>query len=365
MRDTPVQEAFRSIQSLIAAATGTSLQGEVAHRLQDLLATLAGPVSVPRFSENFLSRDVTILLADLRGFTTVAATHPVGVVLEMLNRFLARMSEIIYRNHGTIDKFMGDAIMVLFGAPVTDPDDVKHAMTCAVQMQIAMEELNRYHGEQGLPELFMGVGINTGTVMAGLLGSAVYSEYTVIGDEVNLASRIEAFSLRGQVLIGENTYLRCREYIEAGEPVSVLVKGKPEPVLLREVTGVPSLGLRVPRLEIRRSPRVEVTLPFSYRLVENKIVLPQIHQGRTRDMSYHGLLAELAEPLPSMTNIRLELDLSLLGRGTTDDLYAKVLNTFMQDGRHLCGIEFTSAGEETAGDIRRFVQLLLQGSSMK
>jgi adenylate cyclase len=259
---------------------------------------------------------------------------------------------------------MGDAIMVLFGAPVTDPDDVKHAMTCAVEMQIAMQELNRHHGEQGLPELFMGVGINTGTVMVGRLGSDVYSEYTVIGDEVNLASRIEAYCLRGQVLIGENTWLRCREYIEAGEPVSVLVKGKPDPLFVREVVGIPSLGLRVPRLEIRRSPRVEVTIPFSYRRVENKIVTPEIREGKTRDMSYNGLLAEVAEPLPSMTDIRLELDLSLLGHGTTD-VYAKVLNTFMLDGRHLCGIEFTSAGDETAIDIRRFVQLLLQGSSTK
>lgn len=364
MRDTPVQETFRSIQSLIAAATGTSLQGEAAHRLKHLLAHLAGSASTPPSTETFLSREVTILLADLRGFTAVAARHPVGVVLELLNRYLVHMSEIIYRNHGTIDKFMGDAIMVLFGVPVTGQDDVKHAMTCAVQMQIAMEEVNRDHETRGLPQLFMGVGINTGTVMAGLLGSEVYSEYTVIGDEVNLASRIEAFSLRGQVLIGENTYRRCREYIETGEPVSVLVKGKPEPVLLREVTGVPSLGLRVPRIEIRRSPRVEVTIPFSYRLVQNKIVLPKVREGKTRDMSYHGLLAELAEPQPSMTDIRLQLELSLLGGGATD-LYAKVLNNFMVDGRHLCGIEFTSTSDETAIDLRRFVQLVLQGSSMK
>jgi adenylate cyclase len=147
---------------------------------------------------SFLSREVTILLADLRGFTTVAAKHPPDVVLDMLNRYLVRMSGIIYGNGGSIDKFMGDAIMVLFGAPITHADDVHHAVACAVQMQIAMEELNQDHRERSLPELFMGIGINTGTVLAGLLGSEAYSEYTVIGDEVNLASRIEAFSLRGQ-----------------------------------------------------------------------------------------------------------------------------------------------------------------------
>lgn len=364
MKDSPVQQALRGIQELVAAATGAPLEGEAARTLQALLANLGGPVPVRRQTGTFLSCEVTILLADLRGFTTVAEKHPAAVVLDMLNRYLVRMSEIIYRNGGSIDKFMGDAIMVLFGAPVVHEDDVRHAIVCAVQMQVAMEELNREHREQGLPELFMGVGINTGTVMAGLLGSEAYSEYTVIGDEVNLASRIEAFSLRGQVLISENTYRRCADYVDVEDPLSVLVKGKHEPVLLREVRGIPSLGLQVPRMEVRRSPRVEVTIPFTYRRVENKIVLQAASEGTTRDMSYHGVLAELGEAVAPMTDIRIELDLSLLGRKGTD-VYAKVLKSFVVDGQHLSGIEFTSTDDGTASDIQRFVQLLVQGSSTK
>jgi len=364
MKESPIQEALRRIQQLVASSTGTPLQGDAVLKLQSLLVGLKGPVPASYDVGNFLSRDVTILLADLRGFTTVAAKQSADVLLDMLNRYFGRMSAIIFANEGSIDKFMGDAIMVLFGAPVAHAGDVRHAVICAVQMQIAMDEVNREHRERGLPELFMGIGINTGTVMAGLLGSEAYSEYTVIGDEVNLASRIEAFSLRGQVLISENTYRRCAEFVDVEEPLSVLVKGKPVPVMLREVRGIPSLGLQVPRNEIRRSPRVEVTIPFTWQRIENKIVDAVAHEGRTRDMSYHGFLADVDQPLAPMTDLKLEINLSLLGRRTAD-VYAKVLKSFVLDGRQVCGVEFTSMDDSTALDIQRFVQLVLQGSSTR
>jgi len=364
MKESLTQETLRGIQQLVASATGAPLQGEAALKLQALLAGLSGVTAPSREVGSFLSREVTILLADLRGFTTIAAKQSADVVLDMLNRYFGRMSAIIFRNGGSIDKFMGDAIMVLFGAPIAHAEDIRHAVTCAVEMQVAMDDVNREHREHGLPELFMGIGINTGTVMAGLLGSEAYSEYTVIGDEVNLTSRIEAFSLRGQVLISENTYRRCADFLDTEEPLSVLVKGKAEPVLLREVRGIPSLALQVPRMEIRRSPRVEVTIPFTYRRIENKIVASTVAEGKTRDMSYHGLLAELGEPIAPMSDIRLELDLSLLGRKGTD-VYAKVVKSFVVDGTHVCGIEFTSADSTTAFDIQRFVQLLVQGSQTK
>ena len=314
--------------------------------------------------EDFVSCDVTILLTDLRGFTSVAAAYPAGIVLEMLNRYLLTMTDVIVRTRGRIDKFMGDSIMVVFGAPTSHPDDVQQAVTCAVEMQNAMIALNAYQREHALPELFMGIGVNTGTVMAGSLGSDVYSQYTVIGDEVNLASRIESFSLRGQVLISEATSARCADFVVTAPPMEVLVKGKPTPVSLREVVAIPSLGLAVPRQEIRRSPRVDVQIPFTFHVVTNKIVLPGAGRGTIFDIGYHGILAELDTDLPPFSDIKLDLDLSLIGSKATD-VYAKTLKTIERGGRRLTGIEFTSVSVRSEIDIKHFVQLLMQGSESR
>lgn len=315
-------------------------------------------------AEKFLSREVTIILADLRGFTSISENCPPVAVLELLNRYLARMSEIIFSHEGAIDKFMGDSIMVLFGAPVAHDDDVKRALVCAVEMQLAMEEVNRENRRLGMPELYMGIGINTGTVMAGLLGSELYSEYTVIGDEVNLTSRIEAFSLRGQILISRNTYERCRDLVRTGDPMDVHVKGKAEPVTVREVLAIPSLGLEVPRQEIRRSPRIEVRIAFTYQIVASKIVVPQMHPGTILDLSYHGVLAEVAQALEPASELKLGLDLSLVGYKATD-VYAKVLKSRQEDGRYLAALEFTSVSVQTNLNIQQFIHLLIQGSEIK
>jgi adenylate cyclase len=312
-------------------------------------------------ADDFRSLEATVLFADLRGFTSISAAHPARVVLEMLNRVLVEMVEVVVRAPGRIDKFIGDSIMVVFGAPIGSPEDVRHAVTCAVEMQIAMVSLNERHKEQGLPELHLGIGINTGIVMAGTLGSALYSQSTVIGDEVNLASRIESFSLRGQILISQATFERCGDFAQTAPPMDVLVKGRPFPVTVREVLAIPSLGLQVPRQEMRRSPRVEVRIPFGFQVVSNKIILPEARRGTILDIGYHGILAELEVELPPYSNIKLDIDLSLIGCRATD-IYAKTLKTVERRGRRLTGIEFTAASLRSELNIHHFVQLLMQGS---
>ncbi len=322
-----------------------------------LLNAYGGGASLDH-AHGFTDQQVTILLADLRGFMALAATYEAGVIIDMLNRCLARMSEIIFRHKGVIDKFMGDSIMVLFGAPITREDDVQRALHCAVEMQLAMQEINEFHRANGLPDLYMGIGINTGQVLAGKLGTDAYSEYTVIGDEVNLASRIEAFSLRGQILISETTFDACRDFIVAGEPMVVLVKGKSQSVLLREVMSIPSMSLEVPRLEIRRSHRIEVNLPLSYQIIQDKIVMPQLFTGVARDIGYHGLLVELDQPVHPYTDLKVELNLPLVGFRITD-LYAKVVNIQERRGSTFAGIEFTSVSAEVNMNIQMFTQLLI------
>jgi adenylate cyclase len=241
-------------------------------------------------------------------------------------------------------------------------EDVKRALVCALDMQTSMEWLNRQHKRSNMPELFMGIGINTGSVMAGVLGSDVYSAYTVIGQDVNLTSRIEAFSLRGQVLISDSSYQSCKDFAQTSEPMEVYVKGQSERVRLREVLGIPSLGKEVPRQEVRRSPRVEVRLPFSYQLLEGKIVGPGRFPGVIRDIGYHGVLAEAFDRgLAMYTEIKLDLDLPLLAYRASD-MYARIVKVLDKGDRYLLGLEFTSLTAETNSKIQLFVQMLIQGN---
>jgi adenylate cyclase len=362
MNKGDANDVLHDIQRAVAAETGVRINRQSAVRLQQALSPLTR-TAVPQQKDG-KSREVTVLITDLRGFTAIAETYSARKVVDALNRYLGRMCEIAVSNGGMIDKFMGDSVMVLFGAHRRNVDDARHAVTCAVQMQIAMDEINRDNALCGLPPLFMGIGINTGEVMAGNLGSALYTEYTVIGKEVNLASRIESFTLRGQVLISEKTFESCRGYAAARTPMLVRVKGSSKSVRVREVKGIPLLGLEIPIRNMRNSPRVEVRIPFTYQIVIDKIVLPQRYDGTIRDIGYQGILAEVKHGLKKHTDILLEFDLSLIG-SQAREIYAKVRRIRHLRGHSLAGIEFTSVSRRVERDFRYFVQLLIQGSQKK
>ena len=356
------RHALARIQDLIAEETGAPLRGDARGKLARLLADAFGPSEMPVPAEEFefTSRDLTILIADLRGFSSISETYSIETVLDILKPYFARMTEIIVRNLGAIDKFMGDSVMALFEERHIQ-NSARHAVTCAVEMQLAMDDLNRNSKQCGLPELHMGIGINTGRVMAGLVGSGEYSEYVVIGGEVNLASRIEAFSLRGQVLISQSTFECCGDFVLTDKSIEVHVKGLANPVNLREVVAIPSLGREVPRREIRRSIRAKTEIPFAYQLVRDKIVDSELCQGTILDIGYYGVKADLGREVESYSEVRMEIDLSIVGYRATD-IYARILRMRPSGGRFLASIEFTSISAKSQAHIRRFVQLLIQGS---
>lgn len=362
MKDPQLHDALRQIHQIVAEETGVPLPANARSRLEKVLSGAMGRLPIPRASG--VAHDVTILLADLRGFSSITASYPGTTVLALLNRCFAEMSEIIFRHHGTIDKFMGDAIMVLFETPDGGDDSVLRAVSCAVDMQLAMEGLNAINKGQGMPEMFFGIGINTGRVISAMLGSDVYSEHTVIGEEVNLASRIESFSLRGQVLISESTYQRCNGFVKTGDPMDAFVKGKSKLVVLREVFEIPSLGKVVPRHEMRRSARVQVRLPFSYRMVVNQVVIPENRAGLILDIGYHGILAEVPLAHSAFSEMILDFDLPLVG-ARMNDLYGRVVKVMPKEGVVHVGVEFTSMRPEQKASIQLFVQLLIQGTEAR
>jgi len=354
------RDALRIIQDIVREATGAPLRVEARKRLEQVLASLAAG-DVADAGAMFSQREATILFADLRGFSALAAVSAAEQLLQLLNRCFAAMVEIVDRHYGTVDKFMGDAIMVIFAGDQSTPrDHARRALLCAVEMQIAMNELRRLHREEGVPEMYLGIGISTGTVMAGVIGCDAYRAYTVIGEEVNLASRIEALSLRGQVLMSDATFAHCKDFVHVGEPMEVYVKGKAERMHVHEALGVPALGKVVPRQDVRKSPRVAVRIGLDCWLLEGKTVSGTASHGVIRDLGYHGLGAELEVARPLHSELKLAFDLSFLGFRAAD-VYGRVVSSRQEEGRTFTGIEFTSVDAETQSRIELFVQMVLQG----
>ena len=306
-------------------------------------------------------RRVTILLSDLRGFTATSERFSAMDMVAALNRYLARMTEIIVRHGGSIDKFMGDAIMALFGAPAVLDHDIEAALACAIEMQLAMEEINAENQRLGMAPLFMGIGVNTGEVVAGHLGSALHREYTVIGDQVNLTSRVEAHSLRGQILLSESIYQQARDFIEIGDVNEVAVKGKKGVVRMYELLGLPRHDppLHAPKREMRNSPRVEVDMPLVFQVLEGKSVLATEYTGHIADISYGGMFVVSPAPLKPMDDIKIGLALSLMGRELTE-IYAKVLRVSEVNGEYRCPVEFTSIAPKAAQAIKEFVDGIVE-----
>lgn len=300
---------------------GTRLRARLRARLGPLLTGLPPP---PRPVD---AAEVTILLADIRGYTALSRTLPPRAMAALLNRWFVAMCQVVHRYGGLVDKFMGDSVMALFGAPRRRPDDLPRALACAAEMQQVMTRLNRESERAGQPPLYIGVALNTGPVMAGSFGSDAHSEYTVIGDAVNLAARIEAFSLRGQVLLSAASFAAAAGLVEVGAVNEVRVKGLGDPVTLYELLALHGpRRLVVPRVEPRRSPRILVDLPAAFRPLESKIILPRPISGRVLDLSYHGMRAQLPTGLPTLSEVVVDLDTGPRA-GQVADLYARVVRS--------------------------------------
>jgi class 3 adenylate cyclase len=185
-------------------------------------------------------RQVTLLMSDLRGFTTLSERLQPEQVVSILNRHLGAMVDVILRYHGTIDEFIGDAIFVIFGAPVSRPNAAQHAVACAVDMQLAMAAVNDHNRREGLPEVEMGIGIHTGEVVVGNIGSDKRAKYGVVGRHVNLTSRIESCTVGSQILISETTRREVGDLVSITKDMQVTAKGVAAPIKLYEVCGVGS-----------------------------------------------------------------------------------------------------------------------------
>jgi len=302
---------------------------------------------------------VSILIADLRGFTYIVEKESAASIIHILNEYFGAMVEIIDRHGGIVDKFMGDSVIAFFESNGDLPGSVLNVLTCAIEMQIAMDEVNRKGAELGLDSLYMGIGINTGEVVASILGSEIYREYTVIGANVNLASRIEGHTLRGQILLSEQTWNHVSSKIETGLLNEVNAKGLTGPLRFYELRAITSpTRLELPVRENRKALRIPVRIPVSYQLLEGKSILPDIYEGEVIDISYGGMLISAGMPVDQFADIKMSINLSPFHK-TPVDLYAKAMYVQVKGNGTEVGLEFTIIDDATSATLKNFVDNLI------
>jgi adenylate cyclase len=295
-------------------------------------------------------RKVTILMSDLRGFTSLSGRLAPKQVVAILNRYLGTMAEVIIQYQGTIDEFMGDAIFVIFGAPVWMEDHAQRAVACAVAMQLAMDAVNQQNRREGLPEVEMGIGVNTGEVVVGNIGSHKRTKYGVVGSHVNLTSRIESYTVGGQILISEATLQEAGPIVGVKAQMQVEAKGIAKPLTLYEVQGIGGgynllLSEREDALLL-----LHQEIPLRYAVLEGKHLSGTMFKGSFVKLSVKGGELRPEHPVTPWSDIKMRL-MGTDGEEIPGDLYGKVMGKPTDTGASF-SVRFTSVPPEAATFLR-------------
>ena len=294
---------------------GRYLSDEVAETL------LAGPEATQLGGER---RRVTIMMADLRGFSAMSEYIAPERVLDVLNIHIGAMTEVIGEWGGTIDEVLGDGLLVLFGAPVERDDHARRAVACAVAMQQAMGGINEQVESLGIPPLQMGIGINTGDVVVGNIGSQRRMKYGVVGSPVNLTGRIESATVGGQILVSAATLAEAGGDVEVRRTMELAAKGFSAPIPLFDVAGVGgAFDLRLPA-EDRALEPLPRPLPVRFHVLDGKQLDGDTVDADFTALSPSGALLRTAHPLGPFTDLKLQIPVPDADP-PFDDAYAKVL----------------------------------------
>jgi len=285
-------------------------------------------------------RKVTLVMTDLRGFTAMSGRLAPEQVVAVLNRYLGTMVEVIQKYQGTIDEFIGDAIFILFGAPIQREDDAERAVACAIAMQLAMEGVNAQNRAEGLPEVEMGIGIHTGEVVVGNIGSDKRAKYGVVGSDVPLAARIESYTIGGQVLISEATRREVGKLVQVAEQIEVAAKGIDKPITIYDARGIGGkYNLFLPE-SADTLVSLPQAIPLQFTLLEGKHMGDTVFAGSLVKLSGKDGEVRSEHAVETWSNIRIQL-LSPDGEDLPGDLYAKVMASFSEDARGFA-VHFTS-----------------------
>lgn len=252
-------------------------------------------------------RTVTVMMTDLRGFTLLCEQLPAEQVVQLLNLYLGAMAPLILAHGGIIDEFLGDAILAIFGAPVSREDDARRALRCALDMQCAMPDVNARLEALGLPAVEMGIALSTGSVVVGNIGSDRRMKYGVVGSHVNLASRIESHTVGGQVLASEATI----DEVGAGSVVvanqfTIVAKGFRHPVEVYDVRGLRgSDAVTLP--EVDEAVREIEPIQLELWAVEGKSVVGEPFAGELVALGHRTLVVRSSYRGELRSSVKLQL----------------------------------------------------------
>jgi adenylate cyclase len=257
-----------NVFALVAAQAGAAVDNAMAHEKiaqqslqRSALERFLSPevvemvVANPDIRLGGVNQEVTVLFADIRGFTTMSEEMEPGRVVEILNEYFTRVTDVIFDNGGTLDKYIGDAVMAVFGAPISKGNDAAAAVNSAIQIQRLLVELNRDAAARKWPELRVGIGINTGNAIAGNIGSPRRLDYTVVGDTVNTAQRLMTNAAGGQILISESTARKIGKTFDLERLPELKVRGRSEAVPVFRVNWVEESDATVALPKKRRLSR--------------------------------------------------------------------------------------------------------------
>lgn len=291
------------------------------------------------------SRRISMIMSDIRGFTALIEDLSPEQVVSFLNRYLARMVEIVSHWGGVVDEIMGDGIFAIFGAPELLPEHPARAVACAIEMQMAMDEINGLNVADGFGEIEIGIAVHTGTVVVGNIGSEKRTKYGAVGSEVNFAGRMEGYAVGGQVLISHSTYDSIPHRIEISDVLDVKMKGMRQTAVLYDVVGVAEpydvhLITKTRELVPLRTPVAVILLRL-----ERKVVAAESIQATITHCSPKLIAVTSAESLSLWEDVKIEMAPENAA-SIEATAYAKVTSVKHLEGRYDCVLRFTSV---TAG----------------
>jgi adenylate cyclase len=289
-------------------------------------------------------RRVTIMMSDLRGFTDLSERLKPEQVVQMLNAYFKVMVDVVFKYKGTINEIIGDSLLIIFGAPQEMPDRTQMAVACAIEMQNAMGRVNEYNRGDGLPRIEMGIGINEAEVIVGNIGSSKRIKYGVVGSGVNMTSRIESYTIGGQILVSESVYSVIGDLLRVDGRREFTPKGSTRPLRVFEIGGIGSPY----NLALEKQDMDMVTLARSipiYCFPEGgEDIRQKKAEGHMVRLSKAGCEVEFKDSVPTFTNIRVnfaDVDDDLGNK----DFYGKVMGQFVNSGGRYV-IRFTSTPPE-------------------